>query len=49
LEEVQFLGHVISAQGIVVNLAKIETMVKWERPQIVTKVQSFLALAGYYQ
>jgi len=32
LEEVQFLGHVISAQGIVVDPTKIETMIKWERP-----------------
>jgi len=40
---------VISAQGIVVDPAKIETVVKWERPQIVTKVQSFLALARYYR
>jgi len=38
LEEVQFLEHVISAQRIVVDQAKIETMVKWERPQTVTEV-----------
>jgi len=49
LEEVQFLGHVISAQGIAVDPAKIETVVKWEKPQIVTEVQSFLGLAGYYR
>jgi len=48
-EEVQFLGHVISTQGIVVDSAKIETVVKWERPQIVTKVWSFLGLASYYK
>ena len=49
LDEVQFLGHVISVQGIAMDPAKIETMVKWERPQIVTKVRSFLGLAGYYR
>jgi len=32
LYEVQFLGHVISAQGIIVAPPKIETIVKWERP-----------------
>ena len=32
LDEVQFLGHVISVQGIAVDAAKIETMVKWEGP-----------------
>ena len=31
LDKVQFLGHVISAQGIVVDPVKIETVVKWER------------------
>jgi len=49
LKEVQFLGHVISVQGIAVDLAKIETVVKWERPQTVTEVMSFLGLAGYYK
>ncbi|XP_027932738.1 uncharacterized protein LOC114188341 [Vigna unguiculata] len=49
LEEVQFLGHVISAQGIVVDPTKIETVVKWERPQTVTEVHIFLGLAGYYR
>ena len=49
LDEVQFLGHVISAQGIAVDPAKIETVVKWERPQTVTEVRSFLGLAGYYR
>ena len=46
LDEVQFLGHVISAQGISVDPAKIETMLKWET---VTEVRSFLGLAGYYR
>ena len=32
MNEVQFLGHAISAQGIAVDLAKIEIVVKWERP-----------------
>ena len=49
LEEVKFLGHVISAQGIAVDPTKIETVVKWERPQTVSEVRSFLGLAGYYR
>ncbi|XP_027915650.1 uncharacterized protein LOC114175090 [Vigna unguiculata] len=49
LEEVQFLGHVISAQGIAVDPTKIEAVVKWETPQTVTEVRSLLGLVGYYR
>jgi len=49
LKEVQFLEHVISVEGIVVDPAKIEIVLKWERPKTVTEVRSFLGLAGYYR
>jgi len=49
LDEVQFLAHVISIQSIEEDPAKIETMVKWEIPQIVIEVQSFLGLTSYYR
>ncbi|XP_027941058.1 uncharacterized protein LOC114194848 [Vigna unguiculata] len=49
LEEVQFLGHVISSHGIVVDPSKIDTVMKWERPRTVTEVRSFLGLVGYYR
>jgi len=38
LEEVQFLGHAISAKGIAVDPAKIEIVLNWERPKTVTEV-----------
>jgi len=31
-----------------VDPANVETVVKWERSQIVTEVRSFLGLVGYY-
>ena len=49
MDEVQFLGHVISAQGIAVDPAKVEAMVKWESPKSGTKIRSFVGLAGYYR
>ena len=48
-KEVQFLGHVISIDGIRVDPAKIESVLNWERPRTPTKVRSFLGLAGYYR
>jgi len=47
--EVQFLGHVISAHGIAVDPAKVETVVKWESPKSATEIRSFVGLAGYYR
>ncbi|WVZ22654.1 hypothetical protein V8G54_001198 [Vigna mungo] len=49
LEGVQFLGHVVFAQGISVDPAKVEAILKWERPSSVTEVRSFVGLAGYYR
>ena len=39
----------MSAEGIRVDPAKIEAVVNWKSPQNVTKVRSFLGLAGYLE
>jgi hypothetical protein len=49
LSEVAFLGHVINQDGITVDPKNVASMVKWQRPTTVTKVRSFLGLAGYYR
>ena len=49
LNEVSFLGHVVSVEGIRVDPAKIEAVVNWKLLRSVTKVRSFLGLAGYYR
>ncbi|NBK90378.1 RNA-directed DNA polymerase, partial [Listeria monocytogenes] len=49
LEEVAFLGHVVSKHGVSVDPAKIEAIQSWEQPKSVTEVRSFMGLAGYYQ
>ncbi|KAK8939259.1 hypothetical protein KSP39_PZI011311 [Platanthera zijinensis] len=49
LTEVAFLGHVINAEGLAVDPAKIEAILNWTRPKSVTEVRSFLGLAGYYR
>jgi hypothetical protein len=49
LNEVVFLGHVISEKGISVDPKKIEAVLRWERPTNVTEIHSFLGLAGYYR
>jgi LPS O-antigen subunit length determinant protein (WzzB/FepE family) len=49
LEEVAFLGHVLTVVGVAVDPAKIEAVKEWEQPRNVTDIRSFLGLAGYYR
>ena len=49
LKEVSFIGHIVFAEGIRVNPAKIEAVVSWKLPRNVTEVRSFLGLVGYYR
>ena len=49
LTEVRFLGHVVSASGVSVDLEKVKTVMSWERPKSVFEILSFLGLAGYYR
>ena len=49
LIEVRFLGHVVSASGVSVDLEKVEAVMSWERPKSVFKIRGFLGLAGYYR
>ncbi|GAU51685.1 hypothetical protein TSUD_414990 [Trifolium subterraneum] len=49
LEEVKFLGHVISKEGIAVDPSKVEAVVAWERPKTATEIRSFVGLVGYYR
>jgi hypothetical protein len=48
MEEVAFLGHVLSGKGVAVDPSKIEAVSKWQSPKSVTEIRSFLGLAGYY-
>ena len=49
LTKVKFLGHVVSASGVSVDLEKVEEIMSWERPKLVFKIRSFLGLARYYR
>ena len=49
LKEVSFLSHIVSAEGIRIDPAKIEAMVNWKPLRSVTEVRSFLGLVRYYR
>lgn len=42
-----FLYHVNSSGGIDVYPSKIDVVLQWETLKFVTKIRSFLGLAGY--
>ncbi|GJP51198.1 hypothetical protein CLOM_g10360 [Closterium sp. NIES-68] len=48
LKKVQFLGHIVSAQGVHVDPKKIEAVRTWKTPENVKELQQFLGFANYY-
>ena len=47
--EVEFLGHVVNAEGIQVDPKKTEAIRAWPIPKTVTEVRAFLGTASYYR
>jgi hypothetical protein len=44
-----FLGHVISAGGVSVDMGKVRDMLNWKPPTNILETHNFLRLAGYYR
>ena len=47
--EITYLGHLITADGIATDPKKIEAVLKWPQPETVSDVRSFLGFVGYYR
>ena len=47
-QELIYLGHVVSKDGIQTNPKKVEAICKWPMPTNVTEVRSFLGFTNYY-
>ncbi|KAM1746652.1 hypothetical protein ACFX11_013259 [Malus domestica] len=48
LDQVAFLGHVISAQGIRVDSQKVAAVENWEQPRTVTELKYYLTHAPVF-
>ncbi|GBG64030.1 hypothetical protein CBR_g40277 [Chara braunii] len=48
-QELEYLGHYVTPQGIRPLADKIEALRVWPEPTNTTDVRSFMGLAGYYQ
>ena len=48
-EEVKFLGHIVSKDGLKVDPRKTEVICNWPEPRDVPEVRSFLGLSNYFR
>jgi hypothetical protein len=48
-KQIHYLGHIISEDGIAVDLKKIEDIREWSAQKNVIEVRSFMGLACYYR
>jgi hypothetical protein len=48
-KELQFLGHIISPQGVTTDPEKLEALMCWPQPKDKHQLRSFLGLRTYYR
>ena len=49
MNQVEFLGFIVDAQGIRADPKKIEKILNFPKPHDVTTVQSFLGIVNFYR
>jgi hypothetical protein len=47
--QVEFLGYIISGEGLSMDAQKIRTVIEWKKPATIRDVQCFLGFANFYR
>lgn len=45
----EYLGHVITSEGVLPDNAKIEAITSWPTPLNIKQLRGFLGMSGYYR